>query len=132
MRSALVLAIALAGFGLGCIVQPVPLYSSASGSAALEVNVDRKGSDYRSFDLATPRPEACRDTCLVEPQCVAFMYVNPGVQGPTARCWLKNSVPPVTPNTCCISGVKKPPASAAMEPPPVAVGPAPSPPPGVR
>jgi 1-phosphatidylinositol phosphodiesterase len=134
MRSTLVLALAFAGLGLGCIVQPVPLYSSASASAALEVNVDRPGSDYRSFDLATPRPEECRDTCLVEPQCVAFTYVNPGVQGPTARCWLKNSAPPVTPNPCCISGVKNPPASA-MEPPPaappVAVEPAAAPPPPV-
>jgi PAN domain len=135
MRSTFVFALALAfsfasgGLGLGCIIQPVPLYSSASGSAAFEVNVDRPGSDYRSFDLATPRPEECRDTCLVEPQCVAFTYVNPGVQGPAARCWLKNGVPPGTPSACCISGVKTPPASAAMAPPPVAVEPAPAPPP---
>ncbi len=108
MRSTLVLAL-----GLGCAVQRGPVYSSASGSAAFEANVERQGSDYRSFDQATPRPEACRDTCLVEPQCVAFTYVNPGVQGPSARCWLKNAAPPVTPNSCCISGVKTPPASAS-------------------
>ena len=55
---------------------------------------NRRGSDYRSFDLGSTRPEECRDTCMIEPQCVAFTYVNPGVQGPSARCWLKNSVPP--------------------------------------
>jgi hypothetical protein len=126
MRSTLVLAfavafaVALVALDLGCIVQPVPRYSSASGSAAFEVDVDRPGSDYRSFDLVTPRPEECRDTCLVEPQCVAFTYVNPGVQGSSARCWLKNGVPPSTPNACCLSGVKIPPASAAAAPPPTA------------
>jgi 1-phosphatidylinositol phosphodiesterase len=126
MRASLALAVALAGLGLGCLVQPVPMtVYSASGSAALEVNVDRPGSDYRSFDLATPQPEQCRDTCLVEPQCVAFTYVNPGVQGPSARCWLKNGVPPATPNTCCVSGVKNGPPSTAVENPP----PAPPPPP---
>lgn len=110
MRSTLVVALALA---LGCTVHGGPVYSSASGSAAFEVDVERPGSDYRSFDLATPRPEACRDTCLIEPQCVAFTYVNPGAQGPTARCWLKSAAPPATPNPCCVSGVKTPPASAS-------------------
>jgi hypothetical protein len=37
--------------------------------------------------------------------------VNPGVQGPAARCWLKSSVPPATPNSCCTSGVKILPAA---------------------
>jgi hypothetical protein len=130
MRASLVLAVSLSGLGLGCIVQPVPVYSSSTGSAALEVDVERRGSDYRSFDLATPNPEHCRDTCLVEPQCVAFTYVNPGMQGPSARCWLKNSAPPVTPNTCCISGVKSAPLSEMEQPPPAP--PPGAPPSGVR
>jgi hypothetical protein len=31
--------------------------------------------------------------------------VQPGVQGPNARCWLKNSVPPPVASNCCVSGV---------------------------
>jgi len=91
----------------GCtiVASPGPGYV-ASGTAALETNVNRPGSDYRSFDLASGRPEECRDTCLVEPQCLAFTYVNAGVQGPNARCWLKSAVPTPNPDGCCISGVK--------------------------
>src|SRR5436305_373034 len=58
-------------------------------SAGLEFGTDRPGGDYRSFDLPQPRPDLCRDGCMGEPECVAFTYVNPGVQGPSARCWLK-------------------------------------------
>jgi hypothetical protein len=32
--------------------------------------------------------------------------VRPGVQGPHARCALKNAVPPARPADCCLSGVK--------------------------
>ena len=71
-----------------------------------EPQTDRPGSDYRSFDLRESRPELCRDACLSERQCRAFTYVRPGVQGPHARCGLKNAVPPARPNDCCLSGVK--------------------------
>src|SRR5579863_1422034 len=143
MRPISLLGIALAGVALAtlsgsCILQAPPGYV-ASGTAALEVNVDRPGSDYRSFDLASGRPEECRDTCGVEPQCVAFTFVNPGVQAPSARCWLKSAVPAPTPNNCCISGVKNapppPPAYPAEPappppaPPPVPESAAPPPPP---
>ena len=94
--------------------------------ASWEPDVDRPGSDYRSFDLHAPRPELCRDTCLAEPQCRAFTYVNPGVQGANARCWLKSSVPGSRPEQCCLSGVK----TAAAPPPPPPAPPAPPPPPG--
>jgi hypothetical protein len=48
----------------------------------------------------------CRDTCAREPQCRAFTYVNPGVQGPSARCWLKSVAPAPRRDRCCLSGVK--------------------------
>ncbi|HVZ71019.1 MAG TPA: PAN domain-containing protein [Polyangia bacterium] len=136
MRSSLVLVCASALLGLGCIVAPVPVYPTGGG-AGLEVNYDRPGDDYRSFDLASARPEECRDTCMTEPQCVAFTYVNPGVQGPSARCWLKSGVPAPTPNTCCISGAKNaaPVAIQQDAPPPAAPPPVvetqPAPPPPV-
>ena len=90
---------------------PGPRYVS-SGTAPLEIDVERGGYDYRDFDLASTRPEECRDTCLVEPQCQAFTYVKPGFKGRSARCWLKTSVPRPTPNACCISGVKHAPPEA--------------------
>jgi hypothetical protein len=85
--------------GEGRVVAP-------AAASPFEVNVDRSGYDFQNFDLPEPRPEMCREACLRERQCQAFTYVNPGVQGPRARCWLKMSVPPPTPNNCCISGVK--------------------------
>ena len=114
---------------------PGPAYP-ASG---LEYNVDRPGSDYRSFDLDAPSPEQCQAACMNEPGCVAFTYVNPGVQGPSPRCLLKNAAPPPVPQSCCVSGVKyasaPPPAPEPAPPPPTSgwqgqpVAPPPPPPP---
>ncbi|HVU50562.1 MAG TPA: PAN domain-containing protein [Polyangia bacterium] len=122
-----VTGVALAALAGSCIVQvPGPGYV-ATGAASLEVNVNRPGGDYRNFDLASGRPEECRDTCGMEPQCVAFTFVNPGVQGPSARCWLKGTVPDPTPDACCVSGVKNapPPVAAAGAPPPAPMEPPP-------
>jgi hypothetical protein len=62
--------------------------------------------DYKDFDLAEARPELCQTACESDPECKAYTYVKPGVQGPHARCWLKSGVPKVVINDCCISGVK--------------------------
>jgi len=80
--------------------------TAAPQAQLLELNMSRPGLDYRSFDLPYPRPEDCRAACMAEPQCQAFTYVNPGVQGPGARCWLKSQVPQPVPDACCVSGVK--------------------------
>ncbi len=53
--------------------------------------------------------------CQQVGQCRAFNYVRPGIQGPQAMCWLKSSVPPGTPDPCCVSGVK----AAGLPSPPV-------------
>jgi hypothetical protein len=93
----------------GCCISGVKgegRFAAPPAAGPFEMNVDRPGYDFQNFDLQQPRPELCRDACLRERQCQAFTYVNPGVQGPNARCWLKMSVPPATPNNCCISGVK--------------------------
>jgi len=75
-------------------------------SFALEPNTDRPGMDYTSFDLPTANPSLCEQACNGDPNCLAFTYVNPGVQGASARCWLKNGIPTAIPATCCDSGVK--------------------------
>ncbi len=78
-------------------------YPSLGGWAG--ANIDRPGGDYANFDLNGTYPSDCRDACAKDSKCQAWTYVQPGVQGPKARCWLKASVPPPHPNTCCISEV---------------------------
>jgi hypothetical protein len=78
-------------------------YPSLGGWAG--ANIDRPGGDYANFDLNGTYPSDCRDACAKDGRCQAWTYVQPGVQGPKARCWLKSSVPPARPNTCCISEV---------------------------
>lgn len=75
-------------------------------SLALESNIDRPGMDYSNFDLASADPSLCEQACNGDPNCRAFTYVKPGVQGASARCWLKNAIPTAVPNDCCDSGVK--------------------------
>lgn len=72
----------------------------------LELDTDRYGQDYKSLDLPAADPKLCQAACEREPQCRAFSYVKPGIQGPAPRCWLKHSVPHPSRNTCCVSGVK--------------------------
>jgi hypothetical protein len=118
------LAAAAAAAVSSCVVsaQVPPGYPASGG---LEWNVNRRGADYRSFDLVTPSPETCQQACMNEPQCMAFTYVNPGVQGPSARCWLKGGAPEPQPDSCCVSGVKYAPGPPQATPP----EPAPAPPP---
>ena len=74
-----------------------------------EVNMDRPGGDYKSFQPMKSKSspvEVCRDACSSDPKCLAYTYVKPGVQGQTARCYLKSSIPPAVSNQCCISDVK--------------------------
>ena len=77
-----------------------------SGVKGREYNMDRKGSDFRSFELEIADPNFCQKACDDEIKCKAWTYVKPGVQGEKARCWLKNSIPSVEPDFCCVSGVK--------------------------
>jgi len=80
--------------------------TTGTQAGGLEHDIDRPGMDISSFDLPAAQPELCRQSCLNDPNCVAFTYVKPGVQGPAARCWLKNAVPQAVASTCCVSGVK--------------------------
>jgi hypothetical protein len=90
---------------------PVPIESQPAKvlqlGSGLEMDTDRPGINYRSFDLDVPEPKRCQRTCQDDPKCNAWTYVKPGVQGPKARCWLKTGVPSAKPAQCCISGVKR-------------------------
>ena len=72
----------------------------------LELDTNRYGQDYRSVELPAADPKLCQEICNREPQCKAFTYVKPGVQGPSPRCWLKHSVPGPNRDPNCVSGVK--------------------------
>ena len=71
----------------------------------MERNINRPGQDLRSLDLGKPDPNLCKNACVQEQRCVAWTYVNPGVQGPKPKCWLKGKVPAPRFETCCVSGV---------------------------
>jgi hypothetical protein len=75
----------------------------------VEVDTDRPGGDYRNFALDRPRPNRCISACNNEQRCEAYTYVPPGVQGPDARCWLKDTVPDARTESGMISGVKRSP-----------------------
>ena len=83
-----------------------PVAGLQSGSGAFEFETKRGGSDYRSFDLPEADYTLCQKACEGEAQCWAWTYVEPRIQGSTARCWLKDSVPDAVSNSCCVSGVK--------------------------
>jgi hypothetical protein len=105
--------------GGGCVYY-VYLYENTGGGSTggnggggnsnftIEYDTDRRGGDYKDFDLPQARIELCRDACANDSNCRAFTYVKPGGQGPNARCWLKSSVPSGEGGlSCCISGVKR-------------------------
>jgi hypothetical protein len=71
-----------------------------------EVGVDRPGSDITSFNLPAANPAMCQVECADNNNCRAWTYVNPGVQGPVARCWLKGTIPLENASNCCVSGIK--------------------------
>jgi hypothetical protein len=81
--------------------------SGGGGNLTAEDNTDRAGADYKDFDLPQPRYELCRNACANDPNCRAYTFVRPGVQGSSARCWLKSSAPPGSSSNCCVSGVKR-------------------------
>lgn len=85
---------------------PVHALVSSVRAAPFEINYDRPGGDYFSFDLLAPRAILCQERCARDPRCRAWTYVKPGVQGRYARCWLKNTIPPGRFSTCCVSGTK--------------------------
>jgi hypothetical protein len=85
-----------------------------AGKGTYEYGVNLPGGDLRGL-FVDGGPEACEQACSAEPQCQAFTWVKPGVQGPKAACWLKKSpVPAPQKNPDAVSGYKK---TVPQEPP---------------
>jgi hypothetical protein len=87
-----------------CCVSGIKTGGASAGG--LEVDVDRRGGDYRNFELRSNNPNECRDACLGDPRCRSFTYLKPSFWGPYAQCFLKASTPAATQSPCCISGVR--------------------------
>ncbi|PWR70230.1 trypsin-like serine protease [Methanospirillum stamsii] len=77
-----------------------------NGNNDIEENMNLPGSDYSSFDLSADDPFLCIQACKQDSQCAACTYVKPGIQGDSARCWLKNSVSEKKEDSCCSSWIK--------------------------
>lgn len=85
--------------------RPAPIPRAPAGKMlSLQPGIDRMGSDYRGFALDQADPQVCRQACIGEAACRAYTYVNPGLKGPKAMCFLKNAVPRPSQNACCTSG----------------------------
>lgn len=90
-----------------CLVLGVANAAFAAGAAvSMDVGQDRMGGDYKGFPLAQPDPQLCRQACADDAACRAYTYVNPGIKGPQAMCFLKSSIVPATADACCTSGAK--------------------------
>jgi hypothetical protein len=83
----------------------VAFTSSMATADTFEIGWDRPGYDYANFEMNNPREILCQWRCQQDSRCRAWTFVNPGVQGPRARCWLKHAVPAAVRNSCCTSGI---------------------------
>jgi hypothetical protein len=106
----------VAGWMILAILVPV-ITPQPSAAQPLEPNVDRPGMDYQNFDLTDARPELCRQKYVNDLNCNAYTYVKPGIQGPSARCWLKWGAPTQVQSQCCISGLARPTNTTVAVPP---------------
>jgi len=68
-------------------------------------NQNLPGNDYKNLEIQDF--DACRNICRDERRCQAWTFVKPGIQGPSAHCWLKDKVPTAVRSPCCHSGTKE-------------------------
>lgn len=80
--------------------------AASAQSDTFSPNTDRFGSDFRNIAV-NGDPRTCMSLCVRERECRAWTFVKAGLQGPSARCFLKNQVPRAVANTCCTSGIKR-------------------------
>jgi pimeloyl-ACP methyl ester carboxylesterase len=96
-------AAARAEASAGIIMPDVPPPSVGS----LLNGVNLFGADYDNFWIESAEPGLCQHACRSDTNCAAWTYVQAGLQGAQARCWLKSRVPQEYRNACCVSGVER-------------------------
>jgi len=67
-------------------------------------NHDLPGNNYKSFYMDKDFWSDCMNACVKDPKCSGWTYVKPGYQGPKGRCYLKNAIPGLVYNKCCVGG----------------------------
>jgi hypothetical protein len=80
--------------------------AAAIAPSRAQVAFDRPGGDYLSTPVASGDPQDCALICERDRRCRAWSFSYPDIAGGAAVCWLKNTVPPRVPESCCISGVR--------------------------
>ncbi|WP_224243451.1 PAN domain-containing protein [Hyalangium gracile] len=78
---------------------------SSGARRGLEMDTNRGGSDYLSFQYDHPTPEYCQAECARDNRCRAWTYVPPN-NANRATCWLKSAVPGPSFGKGLVSGVK--------------------------
>src|SRR5437764_15255616 len=98
----------LSGAFMASVVAGATLLSLvfASWPARAQTAFDRPGGDYFSQPITSGDPEDCALLCERDRRCRAWSFSYPDIDGASAVCWLKNTVPPRLPGSCCISGVR--------------------------
>jgi PAN domain-containing protein len=79
---------------------------SSASAQMFEPNTNRPGSDYNNFEIRSSDPDDCRTACMQDRRCEAWTFVKRGIQGPSARCWLKDREPQAVSSPCCTSGTR--------------------------
>jgi hypothetical protein len=98
----------------GFATAPTPFTGVFSGiRKGFEVNIDRGGRDFATFDQADPRPEVCQRRCRESSQCASWTLaikpsngVRDGSGNALNRCFLKSAVPSRTFMNGVVSGLK--------------------------
>lgn len=78
---------------------------AATRGGTVEPGIDRPGMDIAQIPMSVADPLMCQALCAEDAACLAWTYVNPGLQGDQAVCWTKSGVPDGFENPCCTSGV---------------------------
>lgn len=90
------------------VLEPRDDPNTISGVSGIRMGQNLFGSDYQDFGTANDGGQQCLVTCLRDPNCRAWTWVRPMVQGPAARCWLKNAVPSFNADTNTNSSIVRP------------------------
>lgn len=77
----------------------------ADRALAFEQDYDRPGGEFVGKHVNVNDAQTCYNICAGNPNCVAFTWVKPNIQGPTGVCWLKGGISKRVRNSCCVSGV---------------------------
>ena len=98
----------LSGAVMASVVAGVTLLSLviASVPAHAQTAFDRPGGDYFNQPITSGDPEDCALLCERDRKCRSWSFSYPDIEGGSAICWLKNTVPTRVPGNCCISGVR--------------------------